>query len=87
MTVQELIEVLSVVEDKERVVVIADCNDQLASDYYSDVAFTWQGRCETPGWACVVGFEELTKELIEDGYDEDAVLETGQSAFIIHPAK
>jgi hypothetical protein len=82
MTVQELINRLSEIKNKDRVVVMA--KDGEGNDY-SPLYNFWEGRYEAnTTWYGEVGLDALTKDLMEQGYTEDDV-GSGSPAIILCP--
>jgi len=81
MTVKELIDKLKK-EDPDRIVVMSKDSE---GNSYSPLHSFWTGayKAETT-WRGEVGLEELTNEDIEQGYDEEDVLD-GDKALIFSP--
>lgn len=81
MTVQELIDQLLEVENKDREVIMAK---DAEGNSHSPLSSFWEGayRAETT-WCGGVGFESL--EDLEDGYGPEDVLVGGVPAIILAP--
>jgi len=82
MTVKELIEELKEL-DGERIVVLSKDGEGNGFSPLADVecaAYTSENT-----WSGEVHIEELTPELIEQGYTEDDVREDGEKAVVLWP--
>jgi hypothetical protein len=81
MTVQELIALLQD-QDQDRIVVMSKDGEGNCYSPFDGVS-TCSYRAETT-WYGEIGLEELTEENIEDGYDEDDVVD-GEKALCLWP--
>lgn len=82
MKVKHLIEELQK-QDPEREVIL---QKDAEGNGHSPLEGMWTGAYEpVNGWSGEVGLDELTDELIEEGYDEEDVLEDGKPALILYP--
>lgn len=84
MTVKELIEKLQK-EDPDRIVVIA--KDE-GGDSYSPLSGLSTAAYEpTSTWSGDVGLEpeDLTEEMIKEGYSEEDVIRDAQKAIVLYP--
>jgi hypothetical protein len=79
MTVQELIDELNKIENKDRQVIMAK---DAEGNGYSPLSSFWLGayRAETT-WCGDVGFESVDD--LEEGYDEEDVIDDGEPAVIL----
>lgn len=81
MKVKELIEQLQKV-DPERIVIMSSDSE---GNSYSPLSDFWEGAyLADTTWSGEVGFEKLTLELKEEGYDEEDILE-GEKCIVMCP--
>jgi hypothetical protein len=84
MTVQDLIDELLSVENRDRVVVMQKDGE---GNGYSPLECTDDSvhyQAETT-WSGEVGYAELTPELEERGYGEEDILDDGRPALVLVP--
>ena len=82
MTVAELVAQLQLL-DQDRIVIL---QKDAEGNGFSPLESVWGGNgCYRPDntWSGEVGYEKLTKELIELGYEDDDVITDGQKAVIL----
>lgn len=82
MKVKELIEILQQ-EDPERLVILSkDAEGNNYSPLADCSTSAYEAECT---WSGYIGLEELTPELIKEGYTEEDVLEDGKPCLVLWP--
>lgn len=83
MTVQELIDKLEEVEDKNQIVIMS--KDAEGNNFSPFAHMSAQAYRSDSTWSGEIGLEELTPELEEHGYSEGDVMEDGMPAIVLWP--
>ena len=80
MNVQDLIDELSKIKNKERLVLIS--KDPEGNGFNSFTSFS-EEACVLDGHEYMIGLEELTDEFKRQGYTEEDVLEDGNPCVVL----